>query len=387
MRSSSKLFSMCVVLLIAVFAATGLAFATSQQITDKLNSGNYVQKADNLLILFDRTGSMADQYGFKRKLDIEKGLATQFNNTVPDVKLGAGLRELGEYNDVFDTTTLDYGMSAYNRAALNNLIAKMSSPFGNTPLDKAIRAAGDDLKAVQGRSALVIFSDGMDMDIMFVTAAATALKNKYGDRICIYTVQIGNDAEGAKILESVVKAGVCGAAVKGDAVANDPAMTAFMEKIFLAAKPPEPPKPVVKAPPPPVVVEKKAPAAAAPVVKKEAVVETIKLNILFDTNKAVIKPQYKGELKKVADFMTKYPDLNATIEGHTDNVGKDAYNKKLSQRRADAVMNSLVKEYKIDKSRLKAVGYGESKPIASNDTAKGKHENRRVHAVLTKTIE
>jgi OOP family OmpA-OmpF porin len=117
------------------------------------------------------------------------------------------------------------------------------------------------------------------------------------------------------------------------------------------------------------------------------VTETIKLNILFDTNKAVIKPKYKGEVKKVADFMKKYPDTKATIEGYTDNVGKDAANIKLSQKRADAVMNSLVKDYKIDKSRLKAVGYGPKKPVASNATAAGKAQNRRVEAVLEKTIE
>lgn len=390
MRSSGKLFSMCIVLLIAVFAAAGFAFAGSQQITDKLNSGNYIQKADNLLIIFDRTGSMLDQYGFTRKLTVEKKLATLFNNTVPSVKLDAGLREMGEWNDNFDYTKLDYGMTAYNRDTVNKLIAKMEGPFGNTPLDKAITESGNDVKSASGKIALVIFTDGMDVDSTKVLKAAADLKGKYKDRICIYTVQIGNDAEGAKLLDKVAKAGECGVAVKGDAVAADPGMTTFVEKIFLAEKPPEPPKPVAVAPPPAApapapIAEKKAPAAAAAV--KEPVVETIKLNILFDTNKAVIKPKYKKEVKKVADFMKKYPDAKASIEGHTDNVGKEAANIKLSQKRADAVVKMLVKTYKIDKSRLKAVGYGPKKPIADNKTAAGKQQNRRVEAVITKASE
>lgn len=390
-----KILSVCIAMLI-VSAAAGLAYADSRQITDKLNSGNYSQNADNLLIIFDRTGSMADQYGFERKLAVEKRLAALFNNTVPDVKLQAGLRQIGQYNDIFTNTNLDYGMAAYNRDAINKLIAKMEDPFGNTPLDTAITASGGDLKSVSGRIALVIFSDGQDMVEKAPVAAATALKNQYGDRICIYTVQIGNDPVGGRILENIAKAGQCGVAVKGDSVASDPGMTAFVEKIFVAAKAPEQPKPVAKAPAPapaapapaPIVAEKKAPAAAAaPEVKKEPVTETIKLNILFDTNKAVIKPKYKGEVKKVADFMKKYPDTKAVIEGHTDSVGKEAANIKLSQKRADAVMNSLVKDYKIDKSRLKAVGYGPKKPVADNATAAGKQQNRRVEAVLKKTLD
>jgi len=84
--------------------------------------------------------------------------------------------------------------------------------------------------------------------------------------------------------------------------------------------------------------------------------------------------------------MQQYPDLNVTIEGHTDNVGKDAYNKKLSQRRADAVKAYLVKKG-IDANRLTAIGYGEEKPIADNATKAGKAENRRVEAAVDYIIK
>jgi OmpA-OmpF porin, OOP family len=109
---------------------------------------------------------------------------------------------------------------------------------------------------------------------------------------------------------------------------------------------------------------------------------TIALNVEFDTAKAIVKEQYNDEIKKVADFMKEFPDANAVIEGHTDNVGKEAYNQKLSEARASSVRQYLIEKFGIDGARIKAVGYGLSKPIAGNDTQDGRQKNRRVVAVM-----
>ena len=109
---------------------------------------------------------------------------------------------------------------------------------------------------------------------------------------------------------------------------------------------------------------------------------SIRLNVEFDTNKAIVKPKYHDQIKSVADFMEAYPNLKATIEGHTDSRGTAKYNLGLSQRRADAVMKVFVAKYKIAPDRLTAVGYGLTKPIADNKTAAGMQKNRRVQAVL-----
>jgi len=109
---------------------------------------------------------------------------------------------------------------------------------------------------------------------------------------------------------------------------------------------------------------------------------TINLNVLFDFDKADVKPKYHNEIKRVADYMNAYPWEKATLEGHTDSKGTDAYNEKLSQRRVDAIKNYLVEKFGISADRLKAVGYGESKPIATNDTDEGRQLNRRVQAVM-----
>ncbi|TLN24099.1 OmpA family protein, partial [bacterium] len=108
----------------------------------------------------------------------------------------------------------------------------------------------------------------------------------------------------------------------------------------------------------------------------------IELKINFDTDKAVIKEKYRGNVAAVAEFLKAFPDLEITVEGHTDDVGKDDYNKKLSLRRAQAVVDMLTKEFAIGKDRLHAVGYGEERPIASNKNAEGRAKNRRVYAKL-----
>lgn len=159
--------------------------------------------------------------------------------------------------------------------------------------------------------------------------------------------------------------------------------------------PPVCPPPVVekKAPVPqpvPVVIPPPAPAPApapppppAPVPIKEKV--TIILDVEFDTAKAIVKEKYYDDIKKVADFMKEFPDTTAVIEGHTDSVGNDVSNKALSEKRAQSVRQYLIDKFGIDGSRLTAEGYGEEKPVASNDTAEGRQKNRRVEAVLEAT--
>lgn len=115
-------------------------------------------------------------------------------------------------------------------------------------------------------------------------------------------------------------------------------------------------------------------------------VESIELSIQFPTGSNAIKEQYQPELQKVADFLKRHTDLTVDIEGHTDSQGSAAFNKKLSQSRADSVKNELVSRYGIAEDRVNAIGYGEEKPIATNDTAAGRQENRRVVAVMQKEV-
>ena len=347
---------------------TASPFIKARDLNMKMKSGQYIQKVNNFEIIFDKTGSMGSDYAGVQKFIIEKSLVSKFNSYIPDLSLNGGLRTLGQNYADFDVTKLEYGIVKYDPETLNGVIQKLETPFGDSPLEAAILAAGEDLKGLHGKSALVIFTDAVDMGDAPVKAAMN-VKRQYGDKLCIYTVQIGNDEKGAKILDQIVKAGHCGVSVKGDDLANDTAMNAFVQRIFLAHK-----RHVMKE----TAVQREVPAS------KEV---SIELLIEFDTGKAIVKPKYDNEIKKVADFMKEYPGTTAVIEGYTDNVGKEAANVKLSLLRADSIKTYLVKKFGIDSSRLKAVGYGPNRPIASNATKEGRQKNRRVKAVFSNTVK
>jgi len=103
--------------------------------------------------------------------------------------------------------------------------------------------------------------------------------------------------------------------------------------------------------------------------------------ILFDVNSDKIKPESYGSLKEIADLMKEYTDLKVKIVGHTDADGSDAANLDLSKKRADAVKQSLAKEFGIDEGRMETDGKGESEPMDKNDTPAGKANNRRVEFI------
>ncbi|NEW84745.1 MAG: OmpA family protein [Mariniphaga sp.] len=103
---------------------------------------------------------------------------------------------------------------------------------------------------------------------------------------------------------------------------------------------------------------------------------TILKNIFFDTDSFSLKPESKGQLKEIVDFMKTNPGLVIEIGGHTDNQGAENYNLILSAKRADAVVKSLV-EMGVPSARLKSMGYGFAIPVADNSTEKGKALNRR----------
>jgi outer membrane protein OmpA-like peptidoglycan-associated protein len=108
----------------------------------------------------------------------------------------------------------------------------------------------------------------------------------------------------------------------------------------------------------------------------------IRGNVLFEVGKAILKRESKQLLSEIAEVLKKNPQIeHVSIEGHTDSDGDAESNQILSQDRADAVRRYLVREGVVAK-RLSATGYGESKPIASNDTKEGKAKNRRVEFLI-----
>ncbi len=108
---------------------------------------------------------------------------------------------------------------------------------------------------------------------------------------------------------------------------------------------------------------------------------TFKSDVLFGVNSSALKPGSLDELNRVARVLNQYPQTTITIAGHTDSTGSQEYNQKLSERRAEAVKNALV-GMGVSPSRMTAVGYGKTRPIADNSTESGRQMNRRVEILI-----
>lgn len=104
---------------------------------------------------------------------------------------------------------------------------------------------------------------------------------------------------------------------------------------------------------------------------------TVSNEVLFDFNSTALRSASRSSLREMADVFEKYPDTTIVVAGHTDSVGSNSYNERLSERRADSVANYL-ENLGVRSSRIDAVGYGESQPRASNSSASGRQQNRRV---------
>jgi len=132
--------------------------------------------------------------------------------------------------------------------------------------------------------------------------------------------------------------------------------------------------PVKETPPPPPMAQV-PPSQPSPGTK---IVELRGPN--FDFDKATLKPDGKRKVDEAVKVMKENPSLRVSVEGHTDSIGSDAYNQRLSERRAKAVRDYMV-EQGIDPSRIMAHGWGEAKPVATNETEDGRAQNRRVEII------
>ena len=113
---------------------------------------------------------------------------------------------------------------------------------------------------------------------------------------------------------------------------------------------------------------------------------SLRADVTFDTDSSVVKPGLYSEIDRIANILIKYPQTVIQVEGHTDSTGTESYNLELSARRAEAVKNLLVQRG-VDLSRILTIAFGESAPIASNETDYGRAQNRRVEIKVAPTTQ
>ena len=377
---------------------------TTVNIQEMLNSGDYQKKADNFIILQDATSSMNGKLSkssasVPSKLTLSKGLVRCLNNSLPgDFKVNGGMRIFGLLPS---EEGLVYGMSWHSKAGLEDGVLAVEGTGKKTDLSHAISDASNDLKQVSGKTAVIIFSDGGNSRDIDPVAAAAAMKEMYGDNICIYTVLLGDDPDGKMTMEQIAAQGRCGFATEANNLYTRPlaecdtvnvgkGMGDFVASVFVASVLVE--KAEMKKPLP--VILKKCPDVPegievdkdwCPIPLKENV--SITLLVEFDFDKDVVKTLYHGDIEKVANILIAYPKTRVILEGHTDNINTEEYNLNLSRRRAESVKKYLVDKFHIDTTRICTIGYGESKPVDTNETDEGRQKNRRVVANIEAVID
>jgi len=358
---------------------------------DTLEADQYEPKVDNFMVILDKSSSMSKEYNGEKRLTIAKDFLSAMNQTIPDMKLNGALRTFGHMASASGKpSVLFYGPTEYSRKGLQGALNAAQRAIGRSPLASAINAAGGDLKKSEGQIAVIIVSDGEDMDTTPITAAKN-MKAKFGDRLCIYTVLVGDDPSGEALMKQVAAAGGCGFSVRADGFKTGNDMGDFVQNVFLAeiAKPAPKlvPKPVAK----PMdsdgdgVTDDKDQCPNTP---KGATVDargcwTYAAVVLFDFDSDTIKSIANPMLDEAVSILKKNPEIKVEIDGHTDNVGPAAYNMNLSERRAKAVMKYFV-DKGVEAQRLTTKGFGLTMPAVSNDTKEGRAKNRRVELTPVK---
>lgn len=372
----------------------------------------YVPKVDHFLILTDVSGSMRIEHRGVKKYEIAREFLLSLNESLPEMDVEGGMRIFGRTRTFAkQETMLVYGMTQYSREAFGQSISRLDNAKGSTPMADVLTAVRKDLAATVGKTALIIVSDGKPSKKSPIPPAKD-LMAEFGDRLCLYTVLIGDDPEGRATMDQLAALSGCGRSFTAADLENSRQMGDFAENVFFTPAPLVAAAPIVVAAaldsdgdgvtdgldrcpntPAGVAVDNRGcpldsdgdgvldysdrcPGTPAGAQVNEVGCWVLG-DVMFESGKADLKPVALPDLNSVVDILNRNPDLKIEIQGHTDNRGSSAFNQQLSEKRAKSVQNHLV-QADIDPGRVSAVGFGETDPVAPNDTSAGRKANRRV---------
>ena len=289
-------------------------------------------------IIVDASGSMYPKSSFP----VAKELARSFVNGMP---VGAYAASALSFGGAWQGNWVYQPPQLFDREVMHSAVARMEHIKRSTPLETALLEVGVDLVNRPGAGAIVLFSDGRAITDETLDAAAALLAEHPGP-LCFHTVHVGPHEDGVLLLKSLANMSACGTFRRASDVNSIGGMQQFLREVFFGA-----------------------PGAAG--------VDVGDYVVRFGKNKSVIPAQYSRVIDAAADELRGDTSLRAEIVGHTDSTAGRDYNRDLSRQRA-AVVRSALMERGIAGDRLDAIGAGESQPIASNATAAGRQQNRRV---------
>ena len=329
-------------------------------------SGDYVAKPEHFVVVFDGSSSMGEPYEGQlntghSKFAVAKDLVDRMNVTMPALPIQGGITAFGVSKAPVTTV---YGMTDYTQDGFAEGMGRVSAPSGTTPIGLGLAEAGNLLKEAQGDLAVIVFSDGKENTTTTAALdAANALKDEFGDRLCLYTVFVGNEESGRKLMSDLAATSACGSATSADDLASAGAMAAFVKEVFLEEAPAKPaPKP-------------------APLPAPQPKISWILSGVTFALDSAVVRDEAKEVLQNDIRILRENPQIRVEVQGHTCDLGDADYNRNLSDRRANAIKDYLVSQG-IGADRLTARGYGEERPRFPNDSETNRAKNRRVELVV-----
>ena len=400
-------------ILILAFGSTAMALDAKQE-----------PKVDNFVFFFDASGSMRDNYMGQGTFTNVTG-TTGTTGEVEDFKFGFAKRAMQSMNQMIPELGYQAGlysavtgyqsyldMGPYDTAAMDQAIEKTEvAPrmYGyNTPLADGISKLEPVLKDLSGETAVILFTDGGENLGGAPAQVIDSLGTQYNT--CFHIVSYAQSTEEKETIDAMAKVQDCTVLVTGADMEDKAKMKGFVEQVFYTTikdsdgdgvpdcrdECPDTPAGVEvdevgcpvdsdgdgvpdyrdKCPNTEAGVEVDDEGCAYPVTKR--------IKVYFDFDKAAIKDEYHGVLMKIADYLKRNKKTEMVIEGHTDSVGSAEYNMRLSEKRAENVKAYLVDNFGIDADRLEAKGYGETRPIADNETKQGQQKNRRVVGIVSK---
>ncbi|MDX2498988.1 MAG: OmpA family protein [Deltaproteobacteria bacterium] len=316
---------------------------------------DFIKTADNFLILFDTSSSMAeyvDKGAKVTKYDLARKILKQKLAQLPDLGYNSGLYTFAPYGELYPMGPFDEGRYA---EAVNSLPAE---PKGPTFLAQALRKIDPILASQSGKTVVFIFTDGTT-DFAGATKDpedyTQALADKYN--VCFYMIGDATNNQSEKRLADMAKANACSRVIPFKQFVDNPNYI----------------------------------TGALYIVKATERIETITESrisglrvgdVLFGFNQTDIQGQYADDLKQLGMFLQKNSNAYVLLVGYTDSTGPEEYNLGLSNRRADSVAAYLMNNHGVSQDQVVVNWYGEANPMSGNDTAAGRAQNRRVEVAV-----
>jgi OOP family OmpA-OmpF porin len=338
---------------------------------------------DMFVVVLDTASSMEKTFKNRREAERAAEIVSRLNQTIPLLDYRASLVAFssGSCLSCEDAVVL-YAPAPYNRNGFEAALADYNAS-GRTRRTRSLglgqQASRFILQANPGRVALIIVSDSEN--ILYGRAFTTVqkLRGALGGRLCIYPIQVDHDYVGRRAMDGLVRVGGCGFAVTADEIAEPEAMARYVREVFLA---------------PAAAPAASASAPAAADADGDGVPDSLdkclntpkgaRVNadgcwqlpgVYFDSGRAVIRDS--EVLDQAVAIFRANATLAAEVHGHSDDTASADYNQSLSEARARAVRDYFIQQG-VAPERLRARGFGETRPAASNDTLQGRALNRRV---------